>query len=143
MSSDLKSLWLLIKGRFKFVTDEFCPYCHIKKGQIEDHIRGTLKDKINYRVNLGYLDLPSMCFLFCILHARLRVTETILTHQIRATFDYSTKKTQCLKDWEALLQKLTNNVNIRVKSPQQGKEDRKFGTVDGLTGDLVDMIISG
>jgi len=56
MSSDLKSLWLLIKGRFKFVTDEFCPYCHIKKGQIEDHIRGT-----------------SMCFLFCILHARLRV----------------------------------------------------------------------
>jgi len=67
----IRSLWLLIKGRFKFVTDEFCPYCHIKKGQIEDHIRGTLKDKINYRVNLGYLDLPSMCFLFCILHARL------------------------------------------------------------------------
>jgi len=39
VSTDLKSLWVMINGRYKYTTDDFCPYCRIKKCQIEDKLR--------------------------------------------------------------------------------------------------------
>jgi len=43
ISTDLKSFWEMTGGRFKFAKDVFCPYCNIKKGEIEE-----LKNFLNW-----------------------------------------------------------------------------------------------
>lgn len=139
----MKSYWILVNGRFKYGTDQFCPYCHIQKQDIEEGLR-CIKILFKYTNflanttlcpkqrsgNIGGLDVQASDFIFCFLHAKLRLTETILRHQIRGFlikfyfdfliifegyYDWSTNKAQSLEKWTNLLQELTGSSSIRVK----------------------------
>jgi hypothetical protein len=112
ISTDLKSLWILINGRFKFATDEFCPI--VTSTKIEGRLRGDIK-QVTQRSHLGFINLSPINFIFCFLHAKLLVTETLLKHQIRSTYDYSQNKAKSLRKWQDLLIRLTGNLNVRVK----------------------------
>lgn len=58
VSTDLKSFWTMTELRFKFATDQFCPYCHCQKCEIEEVFRGT-KTPPPRNGNFGMLSIHS------------------------------------------------------------------------------------
>jgi len=129
MSSDLKSYWLLTDKNFTTIHSKFCPYCEVTKGDCEDVLRGRLTPND---------------FCFCWLHCKIRITETLLRHQIRAYHSLSTKgRVVRLQEWEDLLQQLTNSKLIKVKTPKKQDDRNDWGKVCGLTGGMVEAIVNG
>jgi len=143
MSSDMKSFWLLSGKKFKQGNDHFCPYCNITKNKIEANLRGTSWSSLE-NGNIGPLHIPPSFFCFCWLHCKLRITETLLRHNIRSFYSFRKNGKQGrLRQWETTLQKLTSNTGIHIKAPTKKEDDRDFGKVVGLTGDMVHNIVDG
>lgn len=142
LSSDLKSFWTITNLKFKVASDRFCPFCCCQKNQIESMMRGAFH--ANERVgNFGPLNISLSKFIYCFLHCKMRITETILRHQIKGYYDHATNKQRALEEWTQLLQQLTGNKGIKVTIPKKGEDDRKFGDVRGLTGGMVKHIVAG
>jgi CRISPR/Cas system-associated protein endoribonuclease Cas2 len=145
MSSDLKSYWLLAGLRFKFALDEFCPYCKCHKDQIEAMMRKTYRAR-KRTGKLGPLLIDADLYCYCFLHAKMRLTETIIRHQFRIYYSISTNKENAKREFENVLKKLTGNsaLKIAVPKPNGSKDDeRKFGDVSGFTGGMVDGVLRG
>jgi len=90
-----------------------------------------------------HIHSPLSSFVFCFLHAKARITETILRHQIKSYYSKSKNKQQSLKKFENTLIELTGNNNIKIMIPRNVEDETKFGNVIGLTGNMIDRIIIG
>lgn len=102
ISTDLKSFWTMTELRFKFATDQFCPYCHCQKCEIEEVLRGKKKPK-EREGTFGPLLIPLNKFVYCFLHAKMRMTETILRHQIKGYYSRATNQQKALAEFETVL----------------------------------------
>src|SRR5690348_16125141 len=91
----------------------------------------------------GPLNIPLSSYVFCFLHAKLRLTETILRHQIKGYYSESKTPSQAQKKFETVLKKLTKNNNIKVNIPKKEDDQRRFGDVPGFTGGMVKGVLNG
>jgi len=143
VTMDLKSYWILSGKKYKRGTDEFCPYCKCCKSKMEQTIRKKFEPKSDI-TDLGALHIKPKDFCFCWLHMVLRITETLIRHQVRHYYDLSKTGTQQRLDtWTEILQQITGNSNVKVTPPKKADEfDPSFGKVLGLTGDLAYRVIN-
>lgn len=135
------AFWTMTDMAFRVESDCFCPYCYITKGSIEAHLRGKLVPIQRTSGTFGALSISIRLFIYCFLHAKLRLTETLLRHQIRGYYDRATNKQKALQTFQTLLRRITGNDSIKVNVAQKKKDERKFGDVHGLTGGMVDSIL--
>jgi hypothetical protein len=142
VTTDLKSFWVLTNGRFKYDQDCFCPFCCCKKGEIEAVMRGR-KTAQKRSGNIGSLKVDYSMYCFCWLHAKMRLTETILRQLIRSYYSKSRNKQAALNLLESKLRAITGNNQLRVKIPKEGEGDKKYGNVQGLTGGMIQKILDG
>jgi hypothetical protein len=86
ITSDLKSFWTLTGGNFRAKSKaKFCPFCDVKKEEIEEGFKN--KDlKLPIRSGtFGILNINIDQFVFCYLHAKLRITETLFAINLEDT----------------------------------------------------------
>src|SRR3954466_5095074 len=82
----MKSFWILSGKKCKNGHDEFCPYCDVTKSKMEKTVRRKHKPK-QVLGDLGALHVKPTDFCFCWLHCVLRITETLIRHQVRSYYD--------------------------------------------------------
>lgn len=140
LSTDLKSFWCITKLKFRNAGDGFCPYCHCTKDEIEATFRGTITPVPRFS-NFGTINVPLSRFIYCFLHCKMRITETILRHQIKGYYSAASNKQKALKEWTDLLRSVTGNSGIRISIPKNAEDERKFGDVYGLTGGMVSKLV--
>ena len=91
----------LLGLKFRKKDDEFCPFCHCQR-QNKAHslkIEHWLEYCEKREGNVGKLPIKISDCAYCLLHAKLRITELLLRHHAQSIFEQEGKTTkQCVAE---------------------------------------------
>jgi len=92
--------------------------------------------------DVGPIHVKASNFCFCWLHCILWITETLIRHQVRSYYSRKGKgKKSRLDEFTKVLCEITGSSSLKVCAPGSHGDDKKFGKVLGLDGNMVYKVL--